>query len=442
VILFSAGTTTGISRVPAAGGKPAPATTLDAARNETTHRWASFLPDGRHFLYMAGSHGQGTRSESNEVFVAELDSKVQTPVVQERSNVVYASGYLLYVHDGVLMARRFDPGSRKLLGDPRPLAEGVQYDTAYFRGAFAASENGLLLYGTGTGAVKAQLRWFDRSGQPVGEAFGDLAEYTTLMVSPDGKRIAAGIADDATGLPNLWVLDARGARTRLGTTGGRDSAIWSPDGSRIAYAKYESRATSVCVMPAAGGEERRLFFLEGRLTVPSGWSSDGRLLAVQTGGAGSKTKNDIWIVPMDEGKPYSFLATEFDEIQPTFSPDGKWLSYVSDESGRPEIYVVPFPGPGGRWQISTDGAAGGGFSGSGLEVLYGALDNRIFSVDLKAAPSGLEVGESRFLFKPPSFTAIGGGSQGWEKFLLAIAPAGSRNTHIGLVSSWTAGLAK
>jgi Tol biopolymer transport system component len=443
VILYSPDSTTGIFRVPAAGGAPKPATTLDTARGETTQRWVTFLPDGRHFLYMAGSHAAGTKSESNAIFVADLDSSEKTLLLQARSNVVYTSGYLLYMREGILMAQRFDPGSRRLSGDPVPVAEGVQYDPAYFRGSFAASENGVLLYATGTGATKTRLRWFDLSGKSIGEPFGEPSEYTSLAVSPDDKRIAAGIADPSTGLPNIWLLDTRGARTRL-TAGGpaTDSPVWSPDGSRIAYAKLEGRATSVCVVPAAGGKEERVLFLEGRLSAPNAWSPDGRFLAVQSNAPGGKARSDLWIVPMSGGgQPYALIATDADEIGPVFSTDGKWLSYISDESGRPELYVVPFPGPGGKWQISTDGVGGGGFSGRGLEILYGTAGFQVMAVVPAAGPSGLEVGAARALFKMPAFTAIGG-RYGGDRFLIAVPPDQTQSSRIGLIANWTAGLAR
>ena len=149
VILFSPDSTTGLFRVPAAGGAPKPATTLDTARAETTHRWAVFLPDGRHFLYMAGSHSAGSKSESNAIYVGALDSTEKTLLLQARSNVVYASGYLLYLRERILLGQRFDPDARRLVGEAMPIAEGVQYDPAYFRGVFSASERGVLLYALG-----------------------------------------------------------------------------------------------------------------------------------------------------------------------------------------------------------------------------------------------------------------------------------------------------
>ncbi len=445
VILFSPDTTTGIHRVPAAGGKPVAVTTLDAGRRETTHRWVTFLPDGRHFLYMAGSHGEGTKSEANAIFLGSLDSKEKTEVMQARSNVVYASGFLLSVRDGILMAQRFDPSGGRLSGEAAPIASGVQYEAGYFRGGFAASGNGVLLYAAGTGAgSKMPLRRIDRAGK-LGDPFGDPAEYSSLAVSPDGKRIAAGIADPATGLPALWIADERGARARLGTGAGMDQPVWSPDGTRITYTKYEERATSVCVMPASGGPEQRLFFIKNSLTTPGDWSKDGRFLAVATRAVGgSGQKGDIWIVPTDPGaKPYALAATESDEINPTFSPDGKWLSYISDESGRQELYVVPFPGPGGgRWQVSTDGVSGGGFAPIGLELLYANADSDVFSVEMKPGATGVGFGTPTKLFRAPTtFGAIAAlpDNTGW---LLAVPPETSRSVRVGLITNWTAGLPK
>ena len=443
VIVFSPNTTTGIHRVAAAGGKPVPVTTLDPARHETTHRWVTFLPDGRHFLYMAGSHGEGTKSESNAIFLGSLDSKEKTEVMQARSNVVYASGFLLFVRDGILMAQRFDPSRARLSGEAVPVASGVQYEAAYFRGGFAASENGLLVYAVGTGgSSKMPLRKLDRSGK-LGDPFGEPAEYTSVAVSPDGKRIAAAIADPATGLPALWILDERGARVRLGTAPGQDAPVWSPDGNRIAYAKMEGRLTSVSVMPASGGAEQRLFFDNDRMAVPGDWSKDGKFLAVVTTNVGGSGKSDIWIVPATAGeKPYGLATTPFNEVNPTFSPDGKWLSYLSDESGRQELYVVPFPGPGGgRWQVSTNGVVGGAFAPLGLELLYANMDSDVFSVEMKPGAAGVGFGTPTKLFHAPTFGAIGALPDN-SGFLVATLPDTSRSTRVGLISDWTAGLPK
>jgi hypothetical protein len=441
VILFSPDPTNSIFRVPAAGGKPTPATTL--AEGETTHRWATFLPDGRHFLYMAASHGAGTKSEINAIYETSLDAKEKTEILQTRSNVVYASGYLLYLREGILVAQRFDPTARKLSGDPTPIAQGVQYDPGFFRGSFAVSDSGLLTYATGVGTPKTQLRFYDLTGKPVGEPIGDPAEYTNLAVSFDGQRVAAGIADPSTGDPSVWILDARGTHARLTSGAAADWPIWASDGARIAYARRSGRGTEICVKPAAGGTERVLARFDD-VGKPTDWSWDGRYLAVEVTGTGRKTGGDVWIVPVsaDGGeKPHAFIASDFDEVFPTFSPDGNWLSYVSTESGRGELYVTPFPGPGNPSQVSIDGTAGGGFSGRGLEIFYGnPATNEATAVELKArAGGGLEIGRPHKMFTMPTFTALAVTHDG-QRFLVAVPPGPAEPARVALVENWTAGL--
>jgi eukaryotic-like serine/threonine-protein kinase len=443
VILFSPGSTTGLFRVPAAGGAPKPATTLDTARGETTHRWATFLPDGRHFLYMAGAHSAGTKSESNAIYLGTLDSNERTLLLQARSNVAYASGYLLYMREHILLAQKFDPGSRRLVGEALPVAEGVKYDPAYFRGAYAASEDGVLVYALGdTASATARLTWVDRAGKTVGEPFGEPAEYGSLSIAPDGKRIAAGINDPSTGAGSIWLIDGRGVRTRFTFGDLSEAPVWSSDGSRIAFERLTKQGVSeVHVKAVNGSGQEDVVFRGERPATPLAWSPDGRYLAVELHQrSGVTTGEDIWMVPLSGGeKPFAFLASEFTEVGASFSPDGKWVIFNSDESGRAEIYVVPFPGPGGKYQISTGGAQGGGFFKGGQEIIYGTPENDGFSVEIKAGPLGLEIGTPKKLFKAPSVLALAITPDG-ERFLLADLPQASGATRVALVTNWTTGL--
>ncbi len=443
VLLFSPDTTTGLYRVPAAGGAPTVATKLDAARGETTHRWATFLPDGKHFLYMAGSHGQGMKSESNAIYVGALGSTEKTLLLQARSNAAYASGYLLYMRERVLLAQPFDAGSRRLTGDPVPLAEGVHYDTAFFRGVFSVSEKGLLVYGAGAADTRARLRWFDRAGKPIGEPIGEAAEYQSLAISPDGSRIAAAITDPGTGTPDIWIFDSRGVRTRLTFGSPSGSAVWSPDGARVAYTKVEKQIlTGIYVKSASGGgQEEAVLHFDGQ-AAPIDWSRDGRLLTLDVLRPGAKTKGDVWILPLSgDRKAYPFIATEFDENGGAFSPDGRWLSYISSESGKPEVYVVPFPGPGGKWQISNGGAVGAGWGKGGKEILYLSPDFNVVSVDVNAGASGLEIGSPRALFNSSGWVN-GAFSQEGDRFVGAVLPEGAEKPKVAFVANWTAGLKK
>ena len=444
VILFSPDSTTGLVRVPAAGGTPKPATTLDTTRGETTHRWATFLPDGRHFLYMAGAHSSGTKSQSNAVYLGALDSKEKTLLLQARSNVVYSAGYLLYMRERILLAQRFDPGARRLVGEPVPIADGVQYDPAFFRGVFAASEDGVLVYGLGaTGSLTGRLTWMDRGGKTIGEPIGEPAEFASLSLAPDGKRIAAGINDPSTGTTSIWTFDGRGVRSRFTFGDLTDAPVWSPDGLRIAFQRLNKQAIAEIHVKAVGGAgEERTGFRPDRPAFPDDWSPDGRFLLVDLLSRNNPTKGDVWVVPMAEGaKPYPFLATEFNERGASFSPDGKWVGYVSNESGRDEFYVVPFPGPGSKYQISSGGAQGGGFFKGGREILLGTPANDLVSVDVKAGPSGLEIGEPKTLFRVPSISAVAITPDG-ERFLFAVLSQATAAPRVALVTNWTAGLEK
>ena len=441
VILFSADTTSGLVRVSAAGGAPKPATALDTARGETTHRWATFLPDGRHFLYMAGAHSAGTKSETNAVYIGALDSDAKTLLLQGRSNVVYASGYVLYVRDRMLLAQRFDAAARRLTGEAVPVAEGVQYDPAYFRGLFAASEGGVLVYALGSaGSAATRLVWSDRSGKPLGEPFGEAAEYSSLSLSPDGKRIAAWINDPSTGAGSIWLIDGRGARTRFTFGDLSESPVWSPDGRRIAFEKLDRKgANAISVKAVDGSGQEAVVFQGARPATPLDWSPDGAHLVVQLHQrSGVTTGEDIWMVPLaGEGKPFPFLAGESNEVGASFSPDGKWVLFQSNESGRNELYVVPFPGPGGKYQISTAGAQGGAFFKGGREIIYGTLQGEAVAVDVTTGSSGLEVGSPKTLFKAPPVSTLTITPDG-ERFLLAALPQNTASVRVALVTSWTA----
>jgi serine/threonine protein kinase len=442
VILFSPDTTTPIFRVAASGGPATPATKLDPGNSETTHRWATFLPDGQHFLYMAGSHGASVKSESNAIYLGSLGTNDRKLVLQTRSNVAYASGRLLFLRDRVLLAQPFDASSGRLSGDPVPIADNVQYDPAYFRGLFAVSENGVLLYSAGAPAAKPRLVQFDRAGKQMGEPIGEPAGYRSLAFAPDGQRFVAGIEDPTTGQPDLWTFDARGVRTRF-TFGGGDLPVWSYDGSRIAYAKVEKPQIAAYVKPAAGGGQESLLFRGDRPASVDDWSRDGRYLLVELAPTSGKTKTDVWVVPLTgDEKPRPFLATEFDERAASFSPDGKWVTYSSDESGRPELYIVPFPGPGGKWQVSTDGSPGGGWFKDGKEILYGSLDNEAIAVDVKFGPSGPELGPPKTLFKAPQSAIAFAITPDAERFLVAYPPGNAEAVKLALVTNWTAGLTK
>ncbi|HEV8230811.1 MAG TPA: protein kinase, partial [Thermoanaerobaculia bacterium] len=441
VIVFSPDSTVAIHRVAAGGGTPTPVTTLDTSKNETTHRWATFLPDGRHFLYLAGTHAAGTKSEANAVYLASLDSKDRTLLLRARSNVAYASGYLFYVLESTLLAQPFDAKRLRLAGDPVPFEEAVVYDSGYFRASFGVSENDVLVYVTGSRETRGHLFWYDRAGKQIAGPIGEPAEFQDLQTSPDGKRLAMTISDSATGIPDIWILDlAHGTRTRFTFGPGPNvQPVWSPDGSRIAYARVEKSLASTVVIKASsgvGGEE--IVTRAAGSWTPTAWSPDGRYLGLRVRRQDVKTKLDVWLAPLfGDRKPVPLIETPFNEEGLTFSPDGRWISYVSDESGRPELFAAPFSGSGGKWQVSTGGVIAGGWCRLRSEIFYLSMDRQATTVEVRADASGFEMSPPKTLFRIPR-SLIGALSPQCDRLLIAVLPQGTQSSSISLVSNWPA----
>jgi len=439
VIVFAPTSIAPIHRVPAAGGKATPVSRLDEEHGETTHRWATFLPDGKHFLYMAGTHSAGTKSETNAIYVAEMGSDRKKLLLQARSNVSYASGHLLYVRDRVLLAQPFDPVGLELKGEPLPLGDGVDYDPAYFRAIFAVSDNGVLAYQAGGAESSAQLSWLDRNGKEI-EKVGEPGNYDDLTLSPDGRRFVFSLTDPDMGTTDLWIQDlARNVRTRFTFGIANDfSPVWSPDGARIAYA-VSGKYDDLFVKPSSGGTEEVLFRSQED-KVPTDWSRDGKLLVFETSDPDGKTRRNIAVLSLSgkaESRP--FLATEFNEGQGQLSPDGRWMLYVSDEAGRNEVYAAPYPGPGGKWQISSGGGAGASWRKGGAEIIYIAASGAVMSVNVRLQGANFETDTPRALFS--ARPAVSGDTTAdAQRFLVALRPEAEQGLPITLVTNWTVGL--
>ncbi len=440
-ILFAPEFRTGLYRVPASGGTPVPVTKLDESKH-TSHRWPFFLPDGKHFLYLAINH-QAPQDENDAVYYASLDGKENRFLVRAFSNAQYASGSLLYLRNGVLEAQPFDPDRGELKGIPQPVASGVSEDGSTWRGIFTVSADGMLAY-SGGAQSQSQLAWFDRSGkqlQTVGEKFGGIGTGGLggggLSLSPTGDRVAFAIPGTTI---DVWVMDmTRGVRTRL-TFGpvGNGNPIWSRDGKWIAYNTVTKQGATVNRRPAAGGSEEVLL-PEGRALTLSGWSRDGKYLLYEKGAVG--TRQEVWAIPLfGDRQPFQVVPPgAFYSNSPQFSPDARWVAYQSNESGRVEIYVVPFRGGQGKWQVSTSGGAFPRWRGDGKEIFYISLDGMLTAVPVVASPNQFQPGKPQALFRPPA-DAYDVAPDG-KKFLLDVV--GDQNSKpITVVMNWTAELKK
>ncbi len=450
VIVFTPSNSAPLLQVAAAGGEPKPLTTLDRTRQESTHRHPYFLPDGRHFMYMTRS-GQ---PENRGVFLGSLedkpDSTTRRRLLGDDSNAVYAppqddgSGHLLFRRGGVLMAQPFDAQELRLAGDPFPVADKVE-GGAYFRGAFAVSDTGMLVYDTReTAAEERRLVWFDRQGKQIA-AVGEPGLYLHPWLSPDEKRVAAETLEAQQGTPDLWLLDlAREVPTRFTFDPGVDAyPVWSPDGSRIVWGSGRDGAFNLYQKLASGAGQEEPLLKTDDAKRPTDWSLDGRFLAYSQ--SDPKSKWDLWVLPLSgDRKPAVFLQTPFDEEQGHFSPDGRWIAYASNESSVQQVYVQPFPATGAKFQVSKNGGQYPKWRRDGRELFFLAPDRKLMAIDVRATGgASFEVGNPKALFQ----TRIEGAATRYtvtrdgQRFLVPTATVDqAASTPATVVINWAAGV--
>jgi serine/threonine protein kinase len=409
VILFTPNYTSPLFQVPASGGTPAAVTHMDP--KYTTHRWPWFLPDGKHFVYMAANHKDPT-SANTAVYFASLNGRENRLLVPSRSNAVYASGFLLYVRDNALVAQSMNASSGQFQGDATVLNDDVQVDATLWRGTFAASENGTLLYQPGSAQAGLNMAWFDRNGKQEGTV-STTDDYRQLELSPDGKRVVVSVGEP---LASLWVYDlTRKTRTRL-TFGNENYShpVWSRDGSQIAYTQGGGAANDAGhkILSRASngtGEQKLLLTLDpasGMQQALCDWSPDGQFLMFRNGFSDVGDGFDLWMLPLfGDRKPFPYVTGPGDQQYAQFSPDGKWVAYVSDETGRNEVYVAPFPRTGAKWQVSQSGGMLPRWRRDGAELLFAGFNSGQFmAAQVNGRGTNFEVGEVRELFTMNNMT--------------------------------------
>jgi Tol biopolymer transport system component len=425
----SVGIGAALSRVSSSGG------TATALNLDVPGRWPWFLPDGIHFLY----------STPTNIRLGALDSSRTKALVETLSDAEYSEGHLVYLRDDTLMAQPFDLGKLAFRGEAVPVAAHVMSIGAQRRGVFSVSRNGMLAYQSGASGGSEQLTWVDRSGKHLG-TLGEPGSFNNIALSPDGKRAIVSLFDANARTFDLWLYDiARGLRTRFTFENSRtiQPVIWSPDGSAIIFEAFRNGKYGLYRKAAdlSGGEE--LILTDSRAPFPTGWTPDGGTILYGTGGTGSAT--NVFGLPLTgDRKPFPILPGTILPNGARFSPDGRWLAYYSFDSQRPEVYAVPYPGPGGKVQISVNGGTQNRWSSDGREIFYIGLDGRLMAAEVKANTVSLEVGRVEPLFgglpvatgSMPYDVASGG-----QRFLIVFQveqPAAP----LTLVQNWTAGLKK
>jgi Tol biopolymer transport system component/predicted Ser/Thr protein kinase len=432
VIVFAPVPDGPLFRVSAGGGPPTQLTRFDPLRAESSHRWPFFLPDGRHYLYLVASFGG--HKERTGVYAGSLDSKDETFLLQADSNVAYAPpGYLLFFREGNLMAVPFDTKGPRITGDPVPIAEEIQYFPQTYDALFSVSRDGMLLYQGRTAAGLSQLVWFDRGGRRVG-TLGSPADQVNPRISPDGKRVALDRTDPQTGNMDIWIYEpSGGVATRLTShTAIDEGPVWSPDGKKIVFMSIRASHPDL-YQRSSGGEGREEPILESETAkYPTDWSPDGRLILYRA--IGATTNLELWVLPTDgDRKAVPFIKTTFGVSYGQFSPDGRWVAYSSNETGQWEIYVAPFPGPGGNWKVSSAGGTEPRWRRDGKELFYIAPDGRLMALDVKVGAS-FEADAARPLFQTGGREHISSG----DLFTYDVAADGQRflvNTDVGEVVS-------
>ena len=400
MIVFAPNASSPLMRVSESGGAPRSVTQFDPDLKEDSHRHPRFLPDGRHFLYLARVNGG---SPDNGVMVSSIDGGPSKLLVRSPAAAEYASGHLLFMRDGTLMAQPFDPSRLELSGEAFPLAEDLNLVApATALAVFSASADGILVYQTGGSGAARKLVWRDRSGRVTG-TLGDEATFWDVALSPGGDQAAVNVSGPA-GSADLWLYDiARGVGTRL-TFDPHDEwgLAWSPNAKTIAFASDREGHYDLYTIAVGGTQPEQLLYKSDTTKVPDCISPDGRLLMYSE--QSRETGWDLWLLPLEgEHTPRPFINTPFDQPMAAFSPDSRWVAYGSNESGAMEVYVVPFPGPGRKWQISTQGGSWPQWRSDGREIFYRGPTGTIFATSIEAGGDTLTIGmpESLFLLATP-----------------------------------------
>ncbi len=397
----------GVFRVSAAGGAPAEMIRVDLSRGEARVAWPWFLPDGERFLYLLRyQDGRG------DLMLAEPGKKPR-PILAVKSAVQYMNpGYLVFAREGTLVAQRFDPESGRVSGEPISMAEHVRYFLTTGFASFAASWTGTLAYQSQEDANR--LTWLDRTGRDLGSV-GPPGNYLSVSIAPDGRRALTDRTRPQIGTWGVWSLDLeRGTETPV--TSEPDTEVYPillPGGKSVVYSVDRGTSPQLFRRDLATGKEEKLL-PDGKFQIAEDVSPDGGSLLFRE--ASEHGRFDIWVLPLTGGgKPAPFLQAPFGKSDVRFSPDGRYLGMITTESGQPEVYVTPYPGPGERIRVSTGGAKGLRWSRDGRELLYVSGDRHMTSVPVKTFPS-LELGSPTALF------ALGGAD--WKAF--DVSPDGKR----------------
>ena len=426
-----------VYRISASGGTPVEVTRLNAARHELIHGWPSFLPDGKHFLLWVFS----SEKQNEGVYVGTLDSGELRPLLPLRTRAQYANGYLFFGRQGNLMAQRFDPDKLQLSGEATRVTEGLGLSCCELGNmAFSVSDSGNIAWWGEPPFGKAQPTWFDRSGHAAG-TIGEPGNYFGLMPSPDGKYAATEKLDLRALTVDIQLLDLAGGNpSRLTFVNyWAGNPVWSPDSQRVLFTRWMDQLDVVSVQ---GGAVHQIPFPGGgNSDYPLSWSADGQNLLLQR--STPETQEDLWVLPTSgDQKPQPYLNTQVNEFDGRISPDGHWVAYAADESGRNEVFVQSFPVPGNKKRISTSGGVGPMWRKDGRELYFVTDDHTFMTVSVTPGANSIEFSSPMRLFQMKNVSGANGSRSSYapsadgQRFLVLVPVEDDRPQGIHLIHNW------
>jgi Tol biopolymer transport system component len=441
-ILFAPDALGALYRVSSWGGSPVELTKLDLSRSESGHRWPEFLPDGKHFIYLAANFSG--KPGINAIFLGSLDSAEKRFLVNTSANGSFAEpGYLLYLRDKALVAQAFDRRHFVLSGEPHTLSDEVLYFPQVYRMVFSVSSGDVLVTQAGKGVYLSQLTWFDRGGKPLG-TIGKSAWYNNVQLSPDKSRVATDQTDQDGRNVDTWVLDpARGTTTRLTFDPALDTTpTWSPDGKQVVMSSNRSLNFRLYVKNADGsGSDEEIASAGGSALNPLDWSRDGKYILARTG-------NELWYLTRPEHALKPLIETKLVVRGAQFSPDRRWVAYSSNESGSMEVYVTSFPSGNGKWQVSTGGGLEPRWRRDGTELFYLSRDGKMMAVPVSPGAS-FAAGSPALLFQTHRRQPISSQdifsydvSADGQRFLIATKVDESSAAPLSVVLNWASEMEK
>jgi serine/threonine protein kinase len=430
----------GLYRVSSGGG---PATRISVPEGEeNTHRWPMFLPDGKHFLYLAAN--VSGKEDPDAIYVGALDSKEKKFITKSTANAAYAApGYLLFYREKTLVAQRFDADKLELRGDPVALMTDVAYSPRIVRASYAATDGRMLVAQSGNGISLSRLEWYDRKGNELGTV-GMPAVYSNISLSPNNKFVAVDKTDQGNENSDVWTLETQheGLKRLTFDPAIDASAVWSPDGTRVLFGSSRSHRFGLYIKNADGTEDDKLLSLDPGHTAdeyPSDWSPDGKSILYDR-------DTQLWVATLPDLETRPFVKIPAIVRNAKFSPNGKWVAYTSNESGKWEIYVTSFPDARGKWQVSSAGGTQPRWRRDGQELFYLAPDGKLMAVPtgvnfdpgtpvalFQANPRELVATSERFSYDV---------SQDGQRFLINTQVKNSDTQPMSVILHWDAALKK